>query len=131
MVKMNAKEEGAFYADMVKKFRSEYGSKNLTKFCRDQKVSYNKMLHCLRDYAYQKPTETAREDDEPECSLHPLVVDPPLNSSPSLEKESATKPLANLGDVEIALGNRITFKIKSCSPSSLVALMKEMEACLC
>lgn len=131
MVKMNAKEEGSFYADMVKKFRSEYGSKNLTKFCRDQKVSYNKMLHCLRDDAYQKPTETAAEDDELECSLHPLVVDPPLNSSSSLKKESAAKPMVNLGDVEMTFGGRITFKIKSCSPSSLVALMKEMEVGLC
>jgi len=131
MVRINAKEEGAFYADMMKKFRSEYGSKNLIKFCRKQKVSYNKMLHCLRGDSYQSPTEPSAEDEDLECSLHPLVVDPPLKPSNPSTLEMAGKPLPTLGDVEIALGGRITFKIKSCSPSLLVALMKEMEVGLC
>ena len=45
---MNIKEEGKYYASLVRKYRTEYKSKNLQGFCRDQKVSYNKMLHCLR-----------------------------------------------------------------------------------
>ncbi len=34
---------------MVRKFRTEYNSKNLRGFCKEQKVSYTKMLHCIRD----------------------------------------------------------------------------------
>ena len=34
----------------VRKFRTEYKSKNLHGFCKEQKVSYTKMLHCLRNY---------------------------------------------------------------------------------
>ena len=43
-------EEGKYYASMVRKFRTEYKSKNLHGFCKEQKVSYTKMLHCLRNY---------------------------------------------------------------------------------
>lgn len=46
---MNINEEGKYYASMVRKFRTEYKSKNLHGFCKDQKVSYTKMLHCLRN----------------------------------------------------------------------------------
>ena len=44
---MNINEEGKYYASMVRKFRTEYKSKNLHGFCKEQKVSYTKMLHCL------------------------------------------------------------------------------------
>ena len=47
---MNINEEGKYYASMVRKFRTEYKSKNLHGFCKEQKVSYTKMLHCLRNY---------------------------------------------------------------------------------
>lgn len=53
---MNINEEGKYYASMVRKFRTEYKSKNLHGFCKDQKVSYTKMLHCLRNDSYRKPT---------------------------------------------------------------------------
>lgn len=46
---MNINEEGKYYALMVRKFRTEYNSKNLRGFCKEQKVSYTKMLHCIRD----------------------------------------------------------------------------------
>ena len=49
---MNINEEGKYYAAMVRKFRTEYKSKNLHGFCKNQKVSYTKMLHCLRDDSY-------------------------------------------------------------------------------
>ena len=35
---MNINEEGKYYASMVRKFRTEYNSKNLHGFCSDQKV---------------------------------------------------------------------------------------------
>ena len=44
---MNINEEGKYYAAMVRKFRTEYKSKNLHGFCKEQNVSYTKMLHCL------------------------------------------------------------------------------------
>ena len=71
---MNINEEGKFYASMVRKFRTEHKSKNLHGFCKEQKVSYTKMLHCLRNDSYRKPT------GEPvpsvgESGLHPLVVE--------------------------------------------------------
>ena len=71
---MNINEEGKYYASMVRKFRTEYKSKNLQGFCRDQKVSYNKMLHCLRNDSYRKPkAEVPRV--RAEQGLHPLVID--------------------------------------------------------
>lgn len=39
---------------MVRKFRTENKSKNLHGFCKEQKVSYTKMLHCLRNNSYRK-----------------------------------------------------------------------------
>ena len=42
---MNINEEGKYYASMVRKFRTEYKSKNLHGFCKEQKVSYTKKLH--------------------------------------------------------------------------------------
>ena len=45
---MNINEVGKYYASMVRKFRTEYKSKNLHGFCKEQKVSYTKMLYCLR-----------------------------------------------------------------------------------
>lgn len=34
--------------------RTEYKSKNFHGFCKEQKISYNKMLHCLRNDSYRK-----------------------------------------------------------------------------
>ena len=53
---MNINEVGKYYASMVRKFRTEYKSKNLHGFCKEQKVSYTKMLHCLRNDSYRKPS---------------------------------------------------------------------------
>ena len=44
---MNINEEGKYYASMVRKFRTEYKSKSLHGFCKEQKVSYTKILHCF------------------------------------------------------------------------------------
>ena len=51
---MNINEEGKYDASMVRKFRTEYKSKNLHGFCKEQKVSYTKMLHGLRNDSYRK-----------------------------------------------------------------------------
>ena len=40
---MNINEEGKYYASMVRKFRTEYKSKNLHGFCKEQNVSYTKI----------------------------------------------------------------------------------------
>lgn len=39
---MNINEEGKYYVSMVRKFRTEYKSKNLHGFSKEQKVSYTK-----------------------------------------------------------------------------------------
>ena len=51
---MNINEKGKYYASMVSKFRNEYKSKNLHGFCKEQNISYTKMLHCLRNDSYRK-----------------------------------------------------------------------------
>ncbi len=104
---MNINEEGKYYASMVRKFRTEYKSKNLHGFCKDQKVSYTKMLHCLRNDSYRKPT------GEPvpsvaESGLHPLVVETEDNAV----LETSNLPVASYDDM---------------TKSALVSLIKEME----
>lgn len=79
---MNINEEGKYYASMVRKFRTEYNSKNLHGFCKEQKVSYTKMLHYLRDDSYRKPG-TKPVDSEEEQGLHPLLVD--MSNSVAIE----------------------------------------------
>ena len=129
---MNIKEEGKFYASLVRKYRTEYKSKNLQGFCRDQKVSYNKMLHCLRNDSYRKPkTETPRV--KAEQGLHPLVID---NVAPRAPRACTTNQVTTSGDlmlkdIELSFGARVSLHIGSCSKSALVSLIKEMEGALC
>ena len=52
---MNNKKEGEYYSQMVRRYKNEYGGKNLQEFCIKEKVSYTKMLHCLRNESYRKP----------------------------------------------------------------------------
>ena len=68
-------EEGKYYASMARKFRTEYKSKNLHGFCKEQNVNYTKMLHCLRNDSYRKPSAKAVGSDAKQ-GLHPLVVEP-------------------------------------------------------
>ena len=52
---MNNKKEGEFYYQVVRKYKDEYGGKNLKEFCIKENVSYPKMLNCLRyDFHYEK-----------------------------------------------------------------------------
>lgn len=128
---MNINEEGKYYASMVRKFRTEYNSKNLHGFCKEQKVSYTKMLHCLRDDSYRKPG-TKPVDSEEDQGLHPLVVD--MSNSVAIEPAiSSEVPLSDmlLDDIDISFGTKVSLHIGSCTKAALVSLIKEMEGVLC
>ena len=56
---MNINEGGKYYASMVRKFRTEYKSKNLHGVCKEQKVNYTKMLYCLRNDFFLKDNKNA------------------------------------------------------------------------
>ena len=129
---MNINEEGKYYASMVRKFRTEYKSKNLHGFCKDQKVSYTKMLHCLRNDSYRKPTSEPVSSVR-EQGLHPLVVETEDNA---ILETGGNPYMAScddmmFDDVELSYGTKVSLHIGSCSKSALVSLIKEMEATLC
>ena len=129
---MNINEEGKYYASMVRKFRTEYKSKNLQGFCRDQKVSYNKMLHCLRNDSYRKPkAEVPRV--RAEQGLHPLVIDNVAQPAPRSFSNSQAISSGDLmlKDIELSFGAKASLHIGSCSKSALVSLIKEIEGALC
>ena len=128
---MNINEEGKYYASMVRKFRTEYISKNLHGFCKEQIVSYTKMLHCLRDDSYRKPG-TKPVDSEEEQGLHPLVVD--MSNSVAIEPSiSPEVPFSDmlLDDIDISFGTKVSLHIGSCTKAALVSLIKEIEGVLC
>ena len=129
---MNINEEGKYYASMVRKFRTEYKSKNLQGFCRDQKVSYNKMLHCLRNDSYRKPKAEAPRV-RAEQGLHPLVIDNVAQPAPRSFSNSQAISSGDLmlKDIELSFGAKASLHIGSCSKSALVSLIKEMEGALC
>lgn len=91
---MNINEEGKYYASMVRKFRTECNSKNLRGFCKEQKVSYTKMLYCIRDDSYRKSSIMPVAFEE-EQSLRPLAVD----RVDSEITELAVSPKAPLSDM--------------------------------
>ena len=128
---MNINEEGKYYASMVRKFRTEYKSKNLHGFCNEQKVSYTKMLHCLRNDSYRKPSVKPVNSDG-ELGLRPLVVEP----ADSIVVEQATSSVEPdldlmLDDIDLNFGSTVSLHIGSCSKTALVSLIKEMEGALC
>lgn len=71
---MNNKKEGEYYSQMIRRYKNEYGGGNLQEFCIKEKVSYTKMLHCLRNESYRKPQQQAEAQVE-DPGLRPLVVD--------------------------------------------------------
>ena len=128
---MNVNEEGKYYASMVRKFRTEYKGKDLTGFCRDQQLSYTKMLHCLRSDSYRKP-KAAVAESIPEQGLHPLVIAPvasPAVHSTGGEQVPAPADML-LDDIDVSFGSRVSLHIGSCSGSALVSLIKEVEGVL-
>ena len=40
---MNNKKEGEYYSQMVRRYKNEYGGKNLQEFCIKEKISYTKV----------------------------------------------------------------------------------------
>lgn len=128
---MNINEEGKYYALMVRKFRTEYNSKNLRGFCKEQKVSYTKMLHCIRDDSYRK-SSIKPVTFEGEQGLRPLVVDR-VESEITEPAVSPELPLSDmmLDDIDISFGTKVSLHIGNCSKSALVSLIKEMEEVLC
>ena len=77
---MNNKKEGEYYSKMVRRFRNEYGGENLQDFFIKEKVSYTKMLHCLRSDSYRKPQQHCIESKAEDPGLRPLVIESPLQS---------------------------------------------------
>ena len=61
---MNNKKEGGYYSQMVRRYKNEYGGENLQEFCSKEKVSYTKMLHCLRNESYRRPQQPAEAQVE-------------------------------------------------------------------
>ena len=128
---MNINEEGKYYASMVHKFRTEYNSKNLRGFCKEQKVSYTKMLHCIRDDSYRK-SSIKPVAFEGEQGLRPLVVDRADSeiTEPAVSREAPLSDML-LDDIDISFGTKVSLHIGICSKSALVSLIKEMEEALC
>ena len=128
---MNINEEGKYYASMVRKFRTEYNSKNLRGFCKEQKVSYTKMLHCIRDDSYRK-SSIKPVAFEGEQGLRPLVVDRADSeiTEPAVSREAPLSDML-LDDIDISFSTKVSLHIGSCSKSALVSLIKEMEEALC
>jgi hypothetical protein len=153
-VKMKYKKtEGNFYANKVRLFQNEYNGISLEEFCKAERVSYEKMCHCLgRQVSYRKPTykkpkpflENAPEAQGevlPVMELKPLVIDFPKEVSQDESKEVSpeSRPTSvavetkqkTLSGISIRIGGKIDLGIKTCDVSTLVSLIKEMEVSLC
>jgi hypothetical protein len=132
---MNNKKEGEYYSQMVRRYKNEYGGKNLQEFCIKEKVSYTKMLHCLRNESYRKPQHQSDVQFE-NPGLMPLVVDSPLQDNRSVKVESKGKPYKRKHRQEVTradfcLNSGIRLSLHGCDVSTLVSMIKEMEGTLC
>lgn len=130
---MNIKKEGAYYSQMVRRYKNEYGGKTLQEFCIKEKVSYTKMLHCLRTESYRKPMEECPSQTVRPHGLYPLIIDSPKNDSHSDQDISApvsTQP-AKLEDVNLTITSKIELHLRNCDIKTLIVLIKEVEAALC
>ena len=136
---MYNKLEEQEYASMVQKYRSEYGGRNLRGFCLEHKVSYQKMLHCLRSESYRN-TQQAEEEAVLEQGLHPLEVGLPAKApvtetqkwKPARKRESCeSTPDFLLDDISVSFGSGISLHIGTCSKTALISLLKEMESLSC
>ena len=86
---MDNKKEGEYYSQMVRRYKNEYGGENLQEFCIKEKVSYTKMLHCLRNESYRKPQQPEVQTESP--VLRPLVVDGPMHEEHAMLLEPKQK----------------------------------------
>ena len=132
---MNNKKEGEYYSQMVRRYKEEYGGKNLHGFCIKERVSYTKMLHCLRNDSYRKPSPTRFVKPMKEQALHPLVVDDmPHGSENSVLSSDLSKrqpSSVQISRVEISLSSKIHVNLHDCNVKTLISLIKEMELSLC
>ena len=120
---------------MVRLYKNEYGGKNLQEFCIKEKVSYTKMLHCLRNDSYRKPRHQSEVELE-NPGLKPLVEDSPLQDNRSVKAESKGKPYKRKhrqeeSRADFCLNSGIRLSLHGCDVSTLVSMIKEMEGTLC
>jgi len=120
---------------MVRRYKNEYGGENLEEFCVNEKVSYTKMLHCLRNESYrrpQQPTEAQVEDP----GLRPLVVDSPKPEEPPVLSDQKVKAYKKKYRTEVSradfcLTSGIRLTLHGCDVKTLLSMIKEMEGSLC
>ena len=127
---MNTKKEGEYYSQMVRRYKNEYGGENLQAFCIKEKVSYTKMLHCLRNESYRKPQQPIEASLELP-GLRPLVVDSPLQDGHQVSEERKPKAYKQRHRTEVSradfsLPSGLRLSIHGCDVSSLVSIIKEM-----
>ena len=122
---------------MVRRFRNEYGGENLQAFCINEKVSYTKMLHCLRSDSYRKPPQPRIGMKTEDPGLRPLLVDSPLGSlkSDTVVKEalasSAENPHPPVPRADFCLPSGMRISLHGCNVRTLVSMIREMEGLLC
>ena len=129
---MNNKKEGEYYSQMVRRYKNEYGGENLQEFCIKEKVSYTKMLHCLRNESYRKPQQPEVQCEDP--GLRPLVVDAPMHEEhPMLvePKPYRKKFRTEVSRADFCLTSGIRLTLHGCDVRTLVSMIKEMEGSLC
>lgn len=134
---MNNKKEGEYYSQMVRRYRNEYGGENLQAFCMKEKVSYTKMLHCLRSDSYRKVHPHRVEIKAADPGLRPLVIESPHQSEeavgvvkePLASKASKSHPTVQRADFSLPSGIRMS--LYGCDVSMLVCMIKEMEGSQC
>jgi len=132
---MNDKKEGEYYSQMVRRYKTEYGGENLQEFCVKEKVSYTKMLHCLRNESYRRPQQPAGAQVE-DPGLRPLVVDGPMPEEPPMLSDQEVKAYKKKYRTEVSradfcLTSGIRLTLHGCDVKTLVSMIKEMEGSLC
>lgn len=132
---MNNKKEGEYYSQMVRRYKNEYGGENLQEFCIQEKVSYTKMLHCLRNESYRRPQPQAEAQVE-DPGLRPLVVDSPMQEdhrmlSDQKVKTNKKKCRTEVSRADFSLTSGIRLTLHGCDVKTLVSMIKEMESSLC
>ena len=120
---------------MVRRYKNEYGGENLQEFCIKEKVSYTKMLHCLRNESYRRPQQQPKAQVE-DSGLRPLVVDSPMQEEPSVlsDKKVNTykkKYRTEVSRADFCLTSGILLTLHDCDVKTLVSMIKEMEGSLC
>ena len=122
---------------MVRRFRNEYGGKNLQAFCINEKVSYTKMLHCLRNDSYRKAQPSSSSNMMADPGLKPLVIESHQQPElPIAEKEDSktfynVKKRSSVHRADFCLTSGIRISLHGCDVRTLVSMIKEMEGVLC